>query len=113
MPPRNWKMRIRDILDSISAVQEYTSGMDFEAFSKDRKTVDAVVRNITIIGEASRNVPADKVGAYPEVPWKLMRDFRNVVAHVYFGIPERVLWDTVQDDLPPLVPLLQKLLQKD
>lgn len=113
MPPRDWKMRIRDILDSIEAIRRYTEGMDYETFSGDQKTVDAVVRNIIVIGEAGNNVSADIANAHPEIPWKVMRDFRNVVVHVYFGIRKEILWDTIQDDLPPLVGLLQKLLEEE
>ena len=113
MPPRDWKMRIRDILDSIAAVQEYAADMDYETFSKDRKTVDAVVRNMTIIGEAANNVPADVTDEHPEIPWKVMRDFRNVVVHVYFGVNTKIVWDTVQNNLPPLAPVLQKLLDEE
>lgn len=113
MPPRDWKMRIRDILDSIEAVRQYTAGLDYETFSDDRKSVDAVVRNMTIIGEAANNVPVDLMNAHPEIPWKLLRDFRNVVVHVYFGVNTNIVWDTVQNNLPPLVSLLQKLLDEE
>ncbi len=113
MPPRDWKMRIRDILDSVEAVCEYTAGMSYETFSDDRKTMDAVIRNITIIGEAARNVPTDITDRYSDIPWEDMRGMRNIVVHVYFGIQKRILWDTVQDDLPPLVGLLQKLLEQE
>jgi len=113
VPRRDWKMRIRDILDSIEALCEYTIGMDYEAFSRDRKTVDAVVRNIIVIGEAANNVPAGVSEAHPEIPWKVMRDFRNVVVHIYFGVDIKTVWNTVQNDLPPLAPLLRKLLEDE
>lgn len=110
MPPRDWKMRIRDILDSIEVIREYTAGMDCETFCDDRKTIDAVVRNMTIIGEAANNVPVEVTDIHPEIPWRLMRDFRNVVVHVYFGVDANIVWDTTQNNLPPLVGLLEKLL---
>ncbi len=72
---------------------------------------DAVIRNITVIGEAARSVPREIADAHPEIPWKVMRGIRNVVVHVYFGIDVRVLWDTSQDDLPPLVEPLRNLLE--
>jgi len=62
MPPRDWRMRIEDILDAIARIQDYTRGMTFEAFSHDRKTIDAVVRNITVIGEAAGNTPPAVAG---------------------------------------------------
>lgn len=110
MPPRDWKLRLRDILDSIAAIRQYTMEMDFEAFQADRKTVDAVVCNITVIGEAAGSVPVEVRDAHREVPWKLMRDFRNVVVHAYFGIDRKIVWDTVQNDLPPLVLMLQRII---
>ena len=111
MPPRDWQLRIRDILESIAAIREYVAGMDHEAFRLDRKTVDAVVRRLTIIGEAARNVPLSISDAHPEVPWRQMRDIRNIVVHAYFGVRLDILWGTVKDDLPPLVPILEDLLK--
>lgn len=110
MPPRDWTMRIEDILDSIAQIQAYVRGMTFDSFQADRKTIDAVVRNITIIGEAANNVPPSVADSHPEIPWKLMRDFRNVVVHRYFGLDARVIWDTAQADIPPLVDSLRRLL---
>ena len=110
MPPRNWQLRVADILDAIAAIQQHTAGMDYHAFAADRKTVDAVLRNITVIGEAARCVPPDIADAAPHIPWKDMREMRNVVVHAYFGVNKQILWDTVVMDLPPLVPLLTKLL---
>jgi len=110
MPPRGWRMRIEDILDAIGRIQDYTRGMTFEAFSHDRKTIDAVVRNITVIGEAAGNIPPAVAERHDEIPWREMRDFRNVVVHAYFCVDLKVLWDTVRVDLPPLVDPLRRLL---
>ncbi|MBC8432691.1 MAG: DUF86 domain-containing protein [Desulfobacterales bacterium] len=71
MPHRDWKFRIQDILDAVSAVQEYTRGMEFKTFTEDRKTVDAVVRNLIVIGEAAVHVPEDICRKHPEVPYHL------------------------------------------
>jgi len=113
VPPRDWRMRIEDILQSIAVIQEYTQGMTLESFARDRKTVDAVLRNITIIGEAAGHVPPEVADAHPEIPWRVMRDFRNVVVHVYFGIQLSILWNTIQSDMPPLVAPLKQLLERD
>jgi uncharacterized protein with HEPN domain len=103
MPPREWRFRIHDLLDAIESIRAYTEGMDFTAFRNDRKTVDAVVRNLTIIGEAAARVPEKAVRAYPDVPWAEMRAMRNLVVHEYFGVSDRILWDTVRANLPSLV----------
>jgi hypothetical protein len=111
VPPREWRLRLTDILESIARIQQYTRGMSLEAFAQDTKTMDAVIRNITIIGEAARHVPDDIMQRHPQVPWADMRDTRNILVHVYFGVKTDVLWETIQNDLPPLVPLLRELLE--
>lgn len=112
MPLRNWLFRINDILASISAVETYVAGMTYDDFIADRKTVDAVVRNLIIIGEASVHIPEEICTAHAEIPWKDMSAMRNFVVHEYFGISDRILWDTVQIDLPPLVPVLNKIVMQ-
>ena len=104
MPPRDWKLRIRDIAKAIRNVRSYTEGMNYSDFVSDPKTVDAVIRNFIIIGEAASRVPSKIESMHPEIPWKDMRDMRNFVVHEYFGISDKIIWDTVQNDLPPLVP---------
>jgi uncharacterized protein with HEPN domain len=110
VPPRDWKLRVQDILDAIAAIQEHTAGMDFASFAADRKTVDAVVYNFAVIGEASRCIPEAVADTTPHIPWKDMREMRNVLVHVYFGVNKQIVWDTIHIDLPPLVPLLKNLL---
>jgi uncharacterized protein with HEPN domain len=73
--------------------------------------VDAVIRNFIIIGEAATHVPEEVVSAHPEIPWRDMRDMRNFVVHEYFGISDKIIWDTVQNNLPPLINLLKPLLE--
>ena len=68
MPHRAWKFRIQDILGAVRAIEEYTQGMEFDTFIKDRRTVDAVVRNLMIIGEAAVHIPEDICQKHPEVP---------------------------------------------
>ena len=113
MPPRDWKLRIRDILDAIKAVQGYTKGMKYETFVADRKTVDAVIRNLIVIGEAAVRLSDDFIGKHPNLPWRDMLDMRNFIVHEYFGVSDRIIWDTVQNDLPPLIPELAKILDSD
>jgi uncharacterized protein with HEPN domain len=70
------------------------------------------VRNFEIIGEAAAHLPKDIAADHPEIPWQDMRDMRNVLSHEYFGVNERIVWETFQNDLRPLVPLLKDLLRK-
>lgn len=112
MPHRNWLFRISDILAAVSAVEKYTAGMTYEDFVADRKTVDAVVRNLIIIGEAAVHIPEEICRLHPEIPWPDMRAMRNFVVHEYFGVSDKILWDTVQINLNPLVPLLKEIADK-
>jgi uncharacterized protein with HEPN domain len=86
MPHRRWDIRIHDILASIEKIHKYTENMDAKIFLGDSRTVDAVVRNLEIIGEAARHVPDEIVKEHPEIPWREMRDMRNLLSHEYFGI---------------------------
>lgn len=110
MPPRNWELRIPDILSAINAIQQYTTGMHFADFVSDRKTVDAVVRNLIVIGEAAGQVPEDVVAEHPEIPWSDMRDMRNIIVHEYFGVSDKIVWKTISKNLSPLIPKLLSLL---
>ena len=111
MPLRDWKFRIQDILDAVGKVGEYTQGMDFKSFTEDRKTVDAVVRNLIIIGEAAIQIPEEVCARHPEVPWYEMRGMRNFIVHEYFKASDKIIWDTVQVDLPLLPALLENILE--
>jgi uncharacterized protein with HEPN domain len=110
VPPRDWRLRIEDILEAINRIDTYTRGMTHESFAGDSKTIDAVVRNLEIIGEASSHVEDAILRAAPEVPWDKMRGLRNVVAHEYFGVDVAIIWHTVRNDLPPLDVPLRRLL---
>lgn len=108
---RDWRFRVRDILAAVAAVASYTDGMTFEEFVADRRTRDAVVRNLMTMGESVRWIPDVVLDDHPDVPWRLMRGVRNVVVHEYFGVDDTILWQTVRGDLPPLVPLLEAVLE--
>ena len=84
--------------------------MDYETFKKDDKSVRAVEMNFIIIGEAANQIPEEVEEEHVKIPWSLMRAMRNRIVHVYFKVDEKLMWDTVQNDLPLLVPKLEKLL---
>ena len=110
MSPRGWQDRIRDILDAITEIQKFTHGMDYETFKTDDKSIRAVEMNFIIIGEAANQIPEEIEEKYTGIPWNLMRAMRNRIVHVYFKVDEKLMWDTIQNDLPPLIPELEKLL---
>ena len=113
MSPRAWRHRIEDILQAIRKIREYTRDLTSKDLANDDKTVDAVVRNFIVIGEAARHVPEEISTRHPSIPWRLMADMCNFAVHEYFGVSLTTIWECVQHDLPPLEPLLEDLLQKE
>jgi len=110
MPSREWRLRLEDMLEAIERIARYTSGMDLTRFANDDKTVDAVVRNLEVIGEAARNTPDEVTRQHSEIPWEKMRGIRNLLVHEYFGVDVSIVWLTITGDLPPLAPLLCAIL---
>lgn len=113
MPFRDWRLRIQDILESISEIEKRTKGMTFEEFAKNQTTVKAVLYDFIIIGEATRNAPKEIQSSYPLIPWRLMGGMRNVATHEYFQVNLSRVWTTIQEDLPTLVPQLQEVLKNE
>jgi uncharacterized protein with HEPN domain len=110
MPPRDCAFRIQDILDAIAKIQRYIADVDFETFENDEEIMDAVIHNLTVIGEAANHIPAEIRNRYPDLPWRQMVDLRNFTVHAYWNLRPSVIWDTVQKDLPPLVEPLRSIL---
>jgi uncharacterized protein with HEPN domain len=111
MNERTWRLFLEDILESIEKIDKYITGMDYYMFVVDDKTVDAVVRNLEIIGEASKNIPDKIKSEHSEIPWHRMSGMRNVIAHEYFGIDLKIIWKIVKENLPEVVPHLKKILE--
>ncbi|GAB6134990.1 DUF86 domain-containing protein [Thermococcus prieurii] len=99
------------MLEAISRIEEYTEGYDFEDFINDRKTVDAVLRNLEIIGEASRYVPDEIRSTYSNVPWRRVVGLRNVVIHHYFGVDLGIVWTIIRLQLPELKESVEKIIE--
>ncbi|MBL0702122.1 MAG: DUF86 domain-containing protein [Desulfosarcina sp.] len=102
MPFRSWQFRIDDIIEAINKIERYITDIDFDSWQHDEKTVDAVIRNIEVIGEASSHMPIEIQEQYKDVPWGMMKGIRNILAHEYFGVDLEIIWKTVKDDLPIL-----------
>ncbi len=110
MSSRRWKFFVEDILKAIERIQAYVGDTPFEEFSRNDLLLAAVERKFIIIGEAVRHIPNEIITSYPSIPWRQMADMRNMVAHVYWGVDARNLWDTIHQDLPPVIPALKKVL---
>jgi uncharacterized protein with HEPN domain len=113
MPNRDWKFRIEDILEAIDDIGHLIGDLAYEDFCVNTATLKVVLYNMAVIEETARRVPPDIRVLYPEIPWREMGDMRNVVIHEYFGIDLQIIWETIQHDLPPLAPLLRKIIAKD
>ena len=100
---------VDDVADAMRKTQDFTGGMNYEEFSKDEKTVFAVIRAIEVIGEAAKKIPLSVRKRYPDVPWKEMAGMRDKLIHEYFGVNLRAVWDTIKDDIPKLMPVFDKI----
>ncbi|GAB4380125.1 MAG: DUF86 domain-containing protein [Calditrichia bacterium] len=100
------------MLESIDKIADYVSALDFDDFKFDSKTIDAVVRNFEIIGEAARNIPPSIKKQYADVPWQDVVDFRNRIAHEYFNISLEIVWQIIQKELPKLKTQLIQILNR-
>jgi uncharacterized protein with HEPN domain len=107
-----WPIRLRHVLEAIAECRAFVAGMSYEAFCGDAKTLKAVVWNISTIGEAVRHVPASIAAAHPEIPWAEMRGMRTQIVHGYDRIDYEIVWNVVQHELPPLVSLLERVLDE-
>jgi uncharacterized protein with HEPN domain len=112
MSSRKWRFFVEDILKAISNIQSFVGDMTYGEFSRDDLLIAAVERKFITIGEAVRHIPSYILDSYPSIPWRQMADMRNIVAHLYWGVNPETLRDTLHEDLPPLVPLLEKVLEK-
>jgi uncharacterized protein with HEPN domain len=109
MPKRDPDLLVEDILEALRKISGYTEGMGQEEFRRDPKTVDAVVKNLEILGEATRQLPEDFILQYPDVPWRQIAGLRNRIVHEYFAVDLEIVWQVIQKDLPKLEEQLEKL----
>ena len=101
---------LNDIIESISDIREFIKGMSFEDFSKDKKTIKAVVRSLEVIGEAANKIPQNLRDNYPETSWQEIIGMRNRLIHEYFGIDIEILWQTIEEDLEPLDKTVKRIV---
>ena len=112
MSERDIILLLEDMLDSALKIRRYTEDMDFDTFVEDEKTVDAVVRNFEIIGEAANRIPDDFKLKNPEINWKRIKGFRNRIVHEYFGIDNEIVWSIIEENLNELIDWLELLIKE-
>lgn len=109
---KDYKPYLNHILDSIILIEKYTENISFKEFEKDRKTIDAVIRNFEIIGEASNKLPKEFREKYPRVVWKSIIGLRNVLIHEYFGVDIEAVWENINQKLPELKKQKKSILEE-
>ncbi|MCX9082830.1 MAG: DUF86 domain-containing protein [Candidatus Methanoperedens sp.] len=107
---RDHKLYLKDILEAMSSIERFVTGVDFEDFKKNDEKSSAVIKKFEIIGEATKNIPENIRQMYPDVPWKEMAMFRDKLVHFYFGVKYEIVWATIKDVIPQLKPEIRKIL---
>jgi uncharacterized protein with HEPN domain len=112
MSKRDWKLLLEDMLESITPIEEYTEKINKDEFINNQMIVDAVVRNIEIIGEASKNVPDPVREKYADIPWKKLNGIRNRIVHAYFGVDSSIIWFIIENELSSLKQSIHNALRE-
>ena len=100
---------LNDIIIAITDIEEFTHGMSYEMFSEDKKTINAVIRSLEVLGEATKHIPLSFRKKHPDIPWNKMAGMRDVLIHDYMGVDLMTVWKVSQERLPELKSLLEKL----
>ena len=110
---RDYLLYLLDMATAMKRVLEYTHGLAFEHFCRDDKTVDAVIRNFEVIGEASKNIPTHIRINFPQIPWEEMYRLRNRISHEYFGIDYEIIWDIITHQLPTNLEHVEEVIRRE
>lgn len=113
MSKRNWKILFEDIIESINKIEAYTRELTFEDFAQSSIVIDAVVRNMEIIGEASKNIPEEIQNKFHDIPWQKIKGIRNRIVHEYFSVDITIIWFIVQNELSLIKSSLQNHLEEN
>lgn len=109
---RDYTDYITDILSSIDEIDEFIGDIEYEIFSTDKKTINAVIRSLEVIGEAATKIPQDIRERWSGIPWKRMAGMRNKLIHEYFGVDLEIVWEVCTNEIPPIKPTIKRLLKE-
>jgi uncharacterized protein with HEPN domain len=101
---------LQDIDRSIDAIDRFVTGVDFESFAMNEEKATAVIKKLEIIGEAVKQVPEEVRSKYPEIPWRSIAGMRDLLVHVYWNTDLNVIWQVIEEDLPPLKQVVIQIL---
>lgn len=107
---RDESLYLADIEESCEKVLRFTKGMTYKEFVHDELHFDAVLRNLEVIGEAVKNISDETRQKYPQIKWRKIAGFRDIVAHEYFGVNEETVWDIVENQIPILLKIVKTML---
>ena len=113
MSERDFRLYCEDILESGGAILDYVEGLSFETFCNDRKTYSAVIREFEIIGEAVGKLPDSFRERRPDIEWRDIKDFRNILSHEYFGVDLEIVWKVIEYDLNGLMEAVMEMVDKE
>lgn len=103
---------VKDILDSIERIENFTTAMTYDQFLEDVKTQDAVLRNLEVTGEAVKNIPDGIKKKFNDIPWKSIAGMRDKLIHEYWGVSFSIVWETIESDFPLLKEKIKCLYEK-
>ncbi|MFC1794838.1 DUF86 domain-containing protein [Planctomycetota bacterium] len=109
---KNDRTYLTHILEAIDSIEEYLQGVTFDQFSSTKMIIDAVVRELEIVGEAANNLSEEFRERHSNILWRRMKDMRNFLIHEYFGVNTKVVWDTCNNDLPSLKQFVNAILEE-
>jgi uncharacterized protein with HEPN domain len=109
---RDHRVYLKDILEAIRKIKKYTRNLTFEELTKDELVLDGVVRNLEIIGEAVKQIPAEIKNKNPDIEWKKIAGLRDILTHAYFGIDEAIVWDVIKNKIPELKNKISKIISE-
>jgi len=110
---RDHRVYLNDMLAAISKIERYVGDLLFEEFTQDEMRIDAVVRNLEVIGEAAKHMPEWVRRKYPSIEWKKISGLRDILIHEYFGVDLDILWDIVKNEIPDLKRGMRKMLESE
>ena len=109
---RDEGLYLDDVQAACERVSKFTRGMSFDDFTQDDRTYHATLRNLEIIGEAIKNISDETRINYPQVKWRKIAGFRDIVAHDYFGVSDEIVWDVIQNEIPLLTEQIKEIIKK-
>lgn len=109
MKDRDLRDYINDLVEACEDILAFTKGMSYSDFADDKKTVNAVIRSLEVIGEATKKLPTSLKDSHPDVPWKQMAGMRDKLIHEYFGIDQQMVWQAVEKHIPEILPWIKEI----